>query len=154
MLEQLRGRLPRGGRPRWRTCQAPALRTFMEPAPQRSWFGRNWLWVVPVGCLAPLLLCCGLPMLIALVAGNALKSSEVYKDAGAKAQARAEVKEAVGEPIEPSSLVTGTLDEGSGQAVLAVPLTGPKGMGALEAKASKQGGKWEFTTLRVTAGSK
>jgi hypothetical protein len=93
-------------------------------------------------------------MLIALVAGGAVKNSEVYKDAVAKAQASPEVKEALGEPIEPSSLVTGTVDEGAGQAVLLVPLTGPKGTGAMEAKASKQGGKWEFTTLRVTVGGK
>ena len=35
-----------------------------QAMPQKSWFGRNWKWVVPVGCLTPILVCGGFFTLI------------------------------------------------------------------------------------------
>ncbi|MDP1827912.1 MAG: hypothetical protein Q8L48_31855 [Archangium sp.] len=36
-------------------------------APQPGWFARNWMWVVGVGCLVPLLCCSTLSVVMALL---------------------------------------------------------------------------------------
>ena len=58
----------------------------MDQPPQRSWWGRNWYWVVPVGCLVPLLVCGGGLVLIFTSALGIIKSSDVYKDALSRAK--------------------------------------------------------------------
>lgn len=54
-----------------------------QPA-QRSWWGRNWKWVAPVGCLGPLLGCGGCLSIFVIGIFSALKSSDVYQEALAK----------------------------------------------------------------------
>src|SRR5204863_6238 len=59
----------------------------MSMPSERGWWSRNWKWVVPVGCLAPLVVCCGgIGMLVTFVFG-AIKSSEPYREAVARGQA-------------------------------------------------------------------
>ena len=54
---------------------------MMSQPEERGWWGRNWKWAVPAGCLAPLILCGGgLAGFVALLFGM-LKSSEPYKEA-------------------------------------------------------------------------
>src|SRR6218665_85638 len=121
-------------------------------APQKSWWGRNWPWVIPVGCLG-LLLSCG--CLGALFAGLALKSfsdTPVFTESVARAKQSPEVREALGEPIETSWLgqqmnIKTHNDEGPAQ--LTIPLKGPRGEGMLRVKATKTEGNWRFQTLRV-----
>src|SRR6266542_3921054 len=61
--------------------------TSMSSAPQGSWFGRNWFWVVPVGCLVPLVVCCGGGTLIFYSVSSAVTSTEGFKQAQAEAKA-------------------------------------------------------------------
>jgi Cytochrome oxidase complex assembly protein 1 len=123
----------------------------MSQATTPSWWGRNWKWVVPVGCLTPLVLCGGFIALIFALVFGAIKSSDVYKEAVARAKEAPAVQSALGTPITEGMFVSGNLNTGgaSGSADLAIPISGPKGSGTVYAVATMVGGKWTFTTLEV-----
>jgi Cytochrome oxidase complex assembly protein 1 len=123
----------------------------MDQPPSRTWWRRNWKWVVPVGCLTPLLLCGGLTTLIFFLVFGTIKSSDVYTEALARAKANEEVKALLGEPIEAGFWVSGSFEVSgpSGKADLAIPISGPKGSATLYAVATKTGGGWQYSTLEV-----
>jgi hypothetical protein len=120
-------------------------------APRRSWFGRNWVWVLPVGCLAPVVLCCGVPALIGYLVLGGLKSSDVYKEAMARAKASDAVKQALGEPVEDAFLPMGSVnvENDTGHADFMVALKGSKGAAQYHIVADKKAGKWTYQTLEV-----
>lgn len=123
----------------------------MEQGPPRGWWERHWKWAVPVGCLTPVVVCCGgFTLVFALVFG-AIKSSEVYTHALSRAQAHDEVKDLLGEPVEARFWVTGQLQVSgsSGEADLAIPLSGPRGSATLHVVATKSAGEWQYSTLAV-----
>ena len=123
----------------------------MDRPPERSWWGRNWKWVVPVGCLVPLLACGGLMAAILMVVFGALRSSEVYTEAVARAKANEQVRAQLGEPIQPGFMVNGNIqiNNQSGSANLSIPISGPKKSATIYVVATKAAGKWEYTTLEV-----
>jgi hypothetical protein len=120
-------------------------------APQQSWWSRNWKWVIGGGCLGILLSCGCLSAVIFGVTYSALKGSSVYVDAVATAKQSPEVREALGEPVEAGFTMQGSVNVGDegGRANFSVPLQGSKKEGSLKVEAFKQGGDWQFTTLRV-----
>jgi len=127
----------------------------MPPAqPQRSWWSRNWKWVVPVGCLVlilPLLALAGfIGGILAIVFGS-IKSTDVCQQALTLAKSNPVVIEALGEPIEDGWLMSGNINTSgpSGSADISIPLHGPKGKGTLYAVATKSAGRWEYDTLEV-----
>jgi hypothetical protein len=127
----------------------------MTPAqPQRSWWSRNWKWVVPVGCLVlvlPLLALAGfIGGILAIVFGS-IKSTDVCQQALALAKSNPAVIEALGEPVEDGWLMSGNINTSgpSGSADISIPLHGPKGKGTLYAVATKSAGRWEYGTLEV-----
>ena len=128
----------------------------MDQPPQRTWWSRNRKWVVPVGCLTPLLVCSGLTTLIVFLVFGAIKSSDVYTEALAKAKTHEEVNTLLGEPIEAGFWVSGSIEVSgpSGKADLAIPIAGPKGSATLYVVATKAAGRWQYSTLEVapTAG--
>ena len=119
--------------------------------PRKNWWGRNWKWFVPSGCLGMLLLVGSFVFLIVCIPFAAMKQSDAYKTALARAKADPRVISALGSPIEDGFFamgktnVTGT----SGQADMTVPLSGPKGKGTLYFVASKFAGDWTFSKLMV-----
>ena len=123
----------------------------MDQPPQRSWWGRHWYWVVPVGCLVPLLVCGGGFVLIFTSALGIIKSSDVYKDALSRAKQSPAVQAALGMPITDGFFINGSVNvaDGSGSADLSVPLSGPNGSGTLHAVAARSAGKWTFSILAV-----
>lgn len=123
--------------------------------PQPGWWSRNWKWAAPSGCLALLLSCGCLGILVfSATALQTLKGSGVLVDAVAQARQSLEVREALGEPIESSlvprqySMHSGT--EGS-SARFAVTLKGPKASGMLygEGYQKDDNDPWTFTDLKV-----
>src|SRR4051812_28877526 len=125
----------------------------MDQPPEGSWWSRHWKWVVPVGCLTPLLVCGGgVTLLVVLVFGT-LKSSDAYREAVDRAKASAAVQELLGTPIQEGFWVGGSINVSgaSGNADLSIPLSGPKGSATLHAVATKSAGRWEFSTLEVAA---
>jgi hypothetical protein len=123
-----------------------------NPQPPRPhWWGRNWKWVVPTGCLGMLLLVAGFIFLIVCIPFAAMKSSDAYKGALARAKADPRVVNALGSPIEDGFFASGKTNVSgtSGQADMTVPISGPKGKGTLYFVASKFAGKWTFSKLMV-----
>jgi len=117
----------------------------------RGWWGRNWVWVVPVGCLTPIVVCGGGFVLIFTLVFGAIKSSDAYQGALTRAQADARVVAALGSPVEGGLLVTGNINvSGStGHADLSIPISGPNGSAMIYAAADKSAGQWQYTTLDV-----
>src|SRR5215813_4976287 len=123
----------------------------MDKPAEKNWWGRNWKWVIPAGCLGSLLLCIGFVALLALLVFSALKSSDAYTEGVARARANPQVQKLLGEPIETGFWTTGKIEVSgpSGTADLAIPLSGPKGSATLYVIASKAAGKWEYSTMEV-----
>lgn len=123
----------------------------MEPSPKRSWWGRNWKWVVPVGCLTPLLCCGGVITLIIAFVFGAIKSSDVYVEALSQAKGNKDVVALLGEPIVAGAFPSGKIEirNQGGNADLVIPLSGPKGTATIHAVATKNAGRWEYSKLEV-----
>jgi hypothetical protein len=115
--------------------------------PQPGWWKRNW----KIGCLGILAGIVVLAFSIIAIVFTALKSSDAYKMALARAQTDPRVVTALGSPIEPGWLISGRTNVSgtSGHADLTVPLSGPKGKGTLYFVASKFAGKWTFLKMMV-----
>jgi hypothetical protein len=123
----------------------------LPPEPKRSWWTRNWKWFVPTGCLTIIALFVAFIMSIILIVFGAMKSTDVYKDAVARAKANPAVIEALGSPIKEGMFVSGNtnVNGASGEANLAIPISGPKGKGKIYVVATKAAGEWKPSVLAV-----
>lgn len=119
---------------------------------QKSWFGRNWPWVVPLGgCLTIILLFVfGIGAIIFGVS-EVITGSEPYEYAVEQATTNELVIDALGDPVETNGIMSGefTFNNGKGLADFNVPLKGPKGKGKVYVVGTKENGKWTFTELYV-----
>lgn len=130
----------------------PNLPPPFTPAAERpGWWSRNWKWFVPMGCLTFMVLIAGFVALLVLVVFGAMKSSDAYKEAVTQAKNNPAVIEALGSPIEEGWFVSGktNVNGASGEADLAIAISGPKGSGTIYAVAEKSAGQWVFSTLQV-----
>lgn len=125
--------------------------SFQQPVQpqQKGCLGRNWKWMLPVGCLG--LIIAGVAVIggIFLVAMSAMKSSDVYKGALERARSNPEAVAALGEPIKDGWLVQGNVNFSgqSGTANLQIPVSGPKNSGTIRARAVYEGGAWMYENL-------
>ncbi len=123
-----------------------------KPVPAtRNWWQRNWKWFVPTGCLTFIALGLAFVGCIALLVFGAMKSSDAYRIALARAKADPRVTEALGTPIEEGLFVSGntSVSGALGKSNLAIPIHGPKGTATIYAVALKAEGKWEYAKLLV-----
>jgi hypothetical protein len=122
----------------------------MDEEPKQSWLRRNW-WVFPAGCLGMILLAVVFVAGAAWLALHFLKSNEAYRQGLQAALNSPAVIDALGEPITPGSVTSGSVKyvNGDASASLEVPLTGPKGSGTLCIEADRKQDQWKFTTLEV-----
>jgi hypothetical protein len=123
----------------------------MNQQQQKNWWGRNWKWFVPVGCLGALaLFAAGVALVMMLVFGM-MKSSDVYKFALAETKAATAVQEIIGIPVEEGMFVSGNINVsgGSGQADISIPISGPGGKATIYVVAAKSSGQWIISTLIV-----
>ncbi len=106
---------------------------------------------MPTGCLTMLALVGAFVCIIIVFVFSVMKSTDVYKQALAKAKADSRVVAALGSPITDGYFVMGKTETtgASGTADLSVPLSGPKGKGKLYFVASRFGGEWEFSKMVV-----
>ena len=118
---------------------------------KRGWWSRNWKWFVPVGCLGMIAVVAVVIVLIVTLFFGALKSSDVYKQALAKAQANPTVISELGEPIEAGFFMSGSINVNgsSGDADIAIPISGPKKSATIYAVARKSAGEWKYSRLEV-----
>jgi Cytochrome oxidase complex assembly protein 1 len=119
--------------------------------PRPNWWKRNWTWFVPLGCFSTLLLFVAFVGSIALIVFSAMKSTDVYKEALARAKANPAVIEALGSPITEGFFVSGStnVNGASGEAKLSTPISGPSGKGTIYVAASKSLGRWNYSVLIV-----
>ena len=82
----------------------------------------------------------------------ALKSSEPYTVGLERAKKNEEVKEALGEPIDASYIVQGSINlkNNDGDADLTFPISGPKGAGQVHVQGTKTNGAWSYQEISVT----
>ncbi len=127
--------------------EPPVLRTPTRP----TWWNRNWIWFLPSLGLGMLTFVGGAVALFLMLIFGLLKSSDVYRQALAQAQADPEVVRALGAPVSPGLWVTGNIkiNGNSGKAELAIPIHGPKDGATVFVVASKSDGQWEFDDLVV-----
>ncbi|MDP2273365.1 MAG: cytochrome c oxidase assembly factor Coa1 family protein [Archangium sp.] len=127
-----------------------------SPMQQPSWFSRNWKWLLPVGCLVPLM-CCGVFGVGTYAAVSAvIQNSGAYAGAIREVNANPEVADTLGAPVKPGFGMSGSVKENnaSGSADFTVPLTGSKGEGSMHVVARRENGQWSYSTITVTAGGK
>ncbi|QSX79150.1 cytochrome c oxidase assembly factor Coa1 family protein [Agrilutibacter solisilvae] len=119
-----------------------------------NWFGRNWKWFVPVGCLSLLLLF--LIAVAALVYGvfGMMKGSDPYRHAMAAAQAHPAVVQALGTPLHPGLSVTGSIEvsDDDGRADIRFPIRGPRGEGTVYVDAHRVRDQWVYDVLEIDVG--
>ena len=124
-----------------------------SPAPvrPRGWWGRNWKWIVPTGCLSLFLLFCAFVAAITLTVFGAIKSTDAYKNAVGRAKADPRVTQAIGTPITEAWYVSGNthVSGASGESELSIPIHGPKGNATIYVTAIKSAGEWRYSKLIV-----
>ena len=126
-----------------------------EPAiPKPNWWKRNWKWFVPAGCFTVVVLFMVFVGSILVIVFSAMKSTDVYKEALARAKADPAVIEALGSPIKEGFLMSGNtnVNGAAGESNLAIPISGPKGKGTIYVSANKALGQWNYSGLVVEIG--
>jgi hypothetical protein len=116
------------------------------PVQRKSWLGRNWKWLLAVTFL--LMVCVGLGIFALIMSW--MRSSDVALEAVARAQANPAVAQKLGGRIEEGWLTSGSINVGtggSGEANLAVPISGPKGNGTVYVMARRIAGVWNYSQM-------
>ena len=125
----------------------------MEDVKQKSWFGRNWPWVLPVGgCLTIILLFVFGVGAIFFGVSKAITSSAPYEYAVEQASNHPEVIAALGENIETNGIMQGNIsleNSDGGRVDISIPIKGSKGKGSVVVKGEKTEGTWYYESLYV-----
>jgi len=122
-----------------------------QQQPQKSWWGRNWIWVVPLGCLTPVVLVIGCIAVAFFAVAELVKSSDVFLNSVAAVSSSDAVKNALGEPIQPGMQIQGRLNlsNNDGNADITYSISGPKGAGTVHVVADKREEVWTYTMNKV-----
>ena len=103
----------------------------------RSWWSRNWKWVVPLGGCFTIIIG-GILLLGTAIFGffSSVKSSSGVDEAMQLAQQNSEVIELLGEPIEENGIGSYSVNINNGfkTSEATIPLKGPKGEATLHIK--------------------
>lgn len=121
--------------------------SFTPTVARKDWFFRNWKWVVP----ALLIVFLGLPLALIGSVFAAMKNSDVAKESLLRAQGNPLVVQKLGTPIQEGRMVSGSINISttSGDADLAVPISGPKGQGKIYVTAHKSAGAWDYQVMEA-----
>jgi hypothetical protein len=113
---------------------------------RKSWLRRNWKWLLAVTFLGLVVFSAGIFALIM----EGMRSSDVAQEALARAQANPAMVQRLGARIDEGWMMSGSINEatgGSGDAQLAVPISGPKGSATVYVIASKVAGTWNYSQI-------
>ncbi len=124
-----------------------------EHVQQKSWFRRNWLWVVPAGgCLTIILLFVfGIGAAIFGIS-KLFTESAPYEYALERATNDPGVIQILGGDIESDGIMQGNISfkNNNGKANITVPIKGSKGTGSVTIIGKKIDGTWTYEKLFVT----
>jgi hypothetical protein len=117
----------------------------------RTWLQKNTKWIVLIAVLLGLSFLGLLIAAIVMLAVATMRSSDVYKEALARAQSDPQVIAMVGSPVEPGLFTSGSIsvENRSGEADLQIPIHGPKGEATIDVVARKRDGVWIYEKMRV-----
>ena len=123
-----------------------------EVIKEKSWFKRNWKWVVPTGgCLVLILIVVfGVGALIFGVS-KMFTGSQPYEYAMKRASENQYLTDRLGEPIKANGMIIGNINfkNNSGSADFSIPIKGPNGTADLFIVGEKSAGEWEYSKLHV-----
>jgi len=123
----------------------------MENVSQKSWFSRNWGWVLGGGCLSVIII--GVLAIGGLIytVSDAVTGSEPYTHALAKTIENERVIEFLGAPIETNGMgnTSYNYSNGTTTAELTIPIKGPKDEGNIIVDAEKINDEWAYKILYV-----
>ena len=123
------------------------------PPPQQQPAKSSGCWkVVGIGCFVIIVLAVIAAIGIALGVFTIIKKTDVYKQARDKACNDPRVIAALGEPVRPGFIVTGSvkIDQNGGTANVHFPVKGSKGSAKVDAEATYDGSKWNYSKLLVS----
>ncbi len=124
----------------------------MEGVRQKSWFGRNWPWIIPVGgCLTVILLFVLGIGTVFFGVSKMFTSSTPYEYAMQSAKNNSNVIAILGEPIDADGIISGniSLNNDDGKADFKIPIKGPKGKARIVVIGTKTYGEWAYEALYV-----
>ena len=121
--------------------------SFTPTAARKGWISRNWKWLVPVIIIVGF----GLPVALMSSVFAAMKNSDAAKKSVLQAQTNPLVAQELGTPIVEGWMVSGSINTSttSGDADLAVPISGPKGRAKIYVTAHKVAGAWNYSVMEV-----
>ena len=92
----------------------------------------------------------GVVVLVVIVFG-AIKSTDVYKNARDRAASDPRVIAALGSPVQAGLFVSGNVhaNNGTGDAAIELPISGPNGKGRVHAVATRDSSGWHYSVLTV-----
>jgi hypothetical protein len=123
----------------WRNKHWESVEHFRRV--QRNWAVAGLIaWVVVIGSATA-----GIYGVV-----NAVRSSDIYREALSKAQASAQAVELLGAPIQ-GGFPSGNfrMDDLTGEAALAIPVTGSKATGTIYVEAMRDMGAWKIERLEL-----
>jgi len=123
----------------------------MTALAERTWLQRNTKWIVLGAVLLALAMLAAFVVGIVFLAVGAMRSSDVYRESLARAQAHPVLIERLGRPIEPGFFTSGSInvENDRGQADLSIPIHGPKGEATITVVAHKAGGTWTYESMQA-----
>ncbi|WP_299249277.1 cytochrome c oxidase assembly factor Coa1 family protein [uncultured Lacinutrix sp.] len=121
----------------------------MEEIRQKSWFSRNWGWLLGGGCLSIIV------VVILVIVGafykisDSISGSEPYTYAFSQAIENEEVIGFLGEPIESDGMGSTNYSYKNGYSIaeLNIPIKGPNGEGVIVVNAEKVDEEWQYSQL-------
>ena len=122
---------------------------------EKSWWKRNWKWVVPAGgcggCLIIIILIIGGVFAGASSLFGMFTDSIPYQEALERVNSNEQIVELLGTPIEKNGIMQGSINfsNGDGEADFNIPIEGPKGEGRLYIIGEKRNDEWTYSEMEV-----
>lgn len=130
--------------------------TENESLKEKSWFKRNWKWLLPM-VIIPVL---GFTLLFSVISAgsvgdfaSAFSDEKLYQNAIDKANKNVEVQNVLGtlEPVSNMGIVESTVEyTNTKQSVtLSIRVSGEKGKAKMDVVADKKGNEWRYTSIKL-----
>jgi hypothetical protein len=123
----------------------------MHNTPNKTWFERNWKWLVSFGCLTTIIVSVGVIAAIWYGVTEAMKTFPPYQQALEIAKSNHSVTDLLGQPIKEGLFFSGAINQvnDTGDANISIPLSGPNGKATLQLKAKREKDQWILLELTL-----